>query len=63
MNDIPESDVVKHLINGLREAENSSRILGYSRRDENWIKIASLINQMRLKSEKLLQKRSSLIVQ
>lgn len=63
MTDIPESDVIKHLLNGLREAENSARILGYNRRNEQWIKVAALINQMRIKSEAMLIKRSALILQ
>lgn len=63
MSDIPESDVIKHLLNGFREAENSARILGYTRRNEQWIKIAALINQMRVKSESLLVKRNALILQ
>lgn len=61
-NELSEPEIIRHFLNGMREAENAARLIGHSRRSEQWIHIAHLIAEILHKSEKLLVKKSSLIL-
>lgn len=44
--EITEREAIARMIEGLRQAEASSRIIAHYRRDERWILVASTLGQI-----------------
>lgn len=50
MSDLSERDALAIFVEGMRKAEEAARIVAHYRRDPSWIKISSLIANVREKA-------------
>ena len=53
MSDMSEREALAIFIEGMRHAEESARVLAHARKQEEWLKVSSLINAVREKATML----------
>ena len=53
MSDMTEREAFEHFIEGIRRAEEAARVIAHSRKDERWLWVSNLINEIRIKATSL----------
>jgi hypothetical protein len=61
MSEIGEREALMRMIEGLRQAEASARVIAMYRRDERWVFIATAIGQMIDKGSVMAVQKSGII--